>query len=82
MDQPLVTIIIPIYNAERTLRKCLGRVRNQSYQNIEVLLVDDGSTDRSPDICREYCEKDPRFRLLTQAHQGVAAGRNRAMGEA
>ena len=82
MDQPLVTIIIPIYNAEQTLRKCLGRVRNQSYQNIEVLLVDDGSTDRSPDICREYCEKDPRFRLLTQAHQGVAAGRNRAMGEA
>lgn len=82
MDQPLVTIIIPIYNAERTLRKCLGRVRNQSYQNIEVLLVDDGSTDRSPDICREYCEQDPRFRLLAQAHQGVAAGRNRAMGEA
>lgn len=82
MNQPLVSIIIPIYNAEKTLRKCLGRVRNQSYDNIEVLLVDDGSTDGSRAICTEYCEKDSRFRLLQQTHLGVAAGRNRAMAEA
>ena len=82
MEQPLVTIIIPIYNAEKTLRKCLGRVRNQSYEKLEVRLVDDGSTDRSRDICREYCRKDPRFRLLEQPHLGVAAGRNRAMNQA
>lgn len=82
MEQPLVSIIIPIYNAENTLRKCLGRVRNQTYENIEVLLVDDGSTDHSGEICQEYCAADPRFRLLRQAHQGVAAGRNRAMAEA
>ncbi len=82
MDRPLVTVIIPIYNAEATLRKCLGRVRNQTYQRLEVLMVDDGSTDGSAAICREYCGKDPRFRLLRQEHQGVAAGRNRAMAEA
>lgn len=82
MDQPLVTIIIPIYNAEKTLRKCLGRVKNQTYPHIEVLLVDDGSTDGSREICREYCQQDSRFRLLLQPHQGVAAGRNRAMAEA
>ena len=82
MEQPLVSIIIPIYNAENTLRKCLGRVRNQTYENIEVLMVDDGSTDHSSEICQEYCTADPRFRLLRQAHQGVAAGRNRAMAEA
>lgn len=82
MDQPLVSIIIPIYNAEKTLRKCLGRVRAQSYEKIEVLMVDDGSTDHSQDICREYCKKDGRFFLLEQAHRGVAAGRNLAMQQA
>lgn len=82
MDRPLVSIIIPIYNAEKTLRKCLARVRNQTYENIEILLVDDGSTDRSGEICREYCDADARFRLLRQTHQGVAAGRNLAMTEA
>ncbi len=82
MVQPLVSIIIPIYNAEKTLRKCLGRVRHQTYENIEVLMVDDGSSDHSVEICREYCAADPRFRLLSQPHRGVAAGRNWAMSEA
>ena len=82
MERPLVTVIIPVYNAEKTLRKCLGRVKNQSYDRLEVLLVDDGSTDGSQAICEEYCRKDPRFRLLCQPHQGVAVGRNRAIAEA
>lgn len=82
MERPLVSVIIPVYNAEKTLRKCLGRVKNQSYDRLEVLLVDDGSTDGSRAICEEYCQKDSRFRLICQAHEGVAAGRNRAIAEA
>lgn len=82
MERPLVTVIIPVYNAEKTLRKCLGRVKNQSYDRLEVLLVDDGSTDGSQAICEEYCRKDSRFQLICQSHQGVAVGRNRAIAEA
>ncbi len=82
MEQPLVSIIVPIYNAEKTLTRCLSRIRNQTYKRIEVILVDDGSTDGSADICQNFVRHDSRFRLLRQSHQGVAAGRNLAMAEA
>lgn len=79
MLTPLVTIIIPVYNSEKTLRKCLLRIQAQSYRELEVLMVDDGSTDSTQEICREFCNNDSRFRLLSQSHQGVAAARNLAM---
>ena len=61
---PFVTLIIPIYNAERYLRRCLDSVVEQTYADMEVLLMNDGSTDGSLAICREYEEKDLRFRSI------------------
>ena len=54
----LVSIIIPIYNVEKYLEKCLDSILNQTYKNLEIILIDDGSTDNSPNICNSYCEKD------------------------
>ena len=73
MIRPSVSIIVPVYNAEKTLRRCLDSIRCQSWREIEVLLVNDGSTDGSRAICREYCERDKRFHLIDQErNSGVA----------
>ncbi len=82
---PLVSIIIPVFNAEKYLKKCIESVINQTYQNIEVILIDDGSTDNSPLIYREYARKDNRLKINRQKNLGVSAARNngirRATGE-
>lgn len=75
----LLSIIIPIYNAEKYLRKCLESVRVQRYDHCEVLLVDDGSVDGSAGICKEYTEKDSRFRYFHKSNGGVADARNYAL---
>ena len=83
MTRPTVTVIVPVYNAEKTLRRCLDSIRGQTWQEIEVLMVNDGSADGSGAICREYCEKDPRFHLIDKAeNSGVADSRNRAIAAA
>ena len=64
MQKPSISIIIPVYNAEKYLVKCLDSVVNQTYRNLEIILVDDGSTDKSPEICDEYANKDHRIKLL------------------
>ena len=74
-EKTWLTVIIPIYNAEKYLRKCLDSIISQSFDNYEVILVDDGSTDKSPDICREYSSKDNRFRYFRTENQGVLAAR-------
>ena len=71
-----VSIIIPIYNVERYLRQCLDSIANQSYMNIEVILVDDGSTDGSGAICDMYVVKDARFRVIHQQNAGAANAKN------
>ena len=68
--QELVSIIVPIFNTEQYLTECLDSLKKQSYSNLEIILVNDGSTDHSGDICREYCRTDPRFVLIEQANQG------------
>ncbi len=73
---PKVSIIIPIYNSSHTLVRCLDSIRDQSCGDFEVLLVDDGSTDNSADICRQYANADSRFHLLQQANAGPSAARN------
>ncbi len=78
---PLVSIIVPLYNAESTLRRALDSLARQTYPNIEVLLVDDGSTDGSRMICEEHAALDPRFKVLSSPHRGVAAARNVALGQ-
>ena len=77
-----LSIIVPVYNAEEWLKECLDSLVAQTIDDFEVILVDDGSTDRSFDICREYAEKDSRFRLIRQDNQGAAAARNTGLGAA
>lgn len=77
-----VSVIIPVYQAERYLRQCLDSVLGQTHSNLEVLLVDDGSTDGSLAICQEYAGKDSRVCCFHQENAGQAAARNRALKEA
>lgn len=74
--EDLVSIIIPVYNAQKYLRRCLNSVRNQTYKNLEIILVDDGSTDKSPKICDEYARKDRRFKVIHQVNEGICGARN------
>jgi len=69
-----VSIIIPIYNAENYLKKCLDSIINQTYKNIEIILINDGSTDNSLEICKQY--KDDRIKLINQKNSGVSTARN------
>ena len=78
----LVSIIIPVYNAERTLERCLNSVITQTYQNLEVLLVDDGSTDRSAEICHQYSKKIAYIKVFHIKNGGVASARNFALKNA
>ncbi len=82
MAQSLVSIIAPIYNAMPHLGPCLESIRRQSYPELEVLLVNDGSTDESLALCREMAKQDGRFRVIDQKNAGVSAARNRAMEQA
>lgn len=79
---PLVSIIVPVYNAENTLEKCLDSLTAQTYKNIEILLVNDGSCDSSVEICREYCRKNAQFHLLSQMNSGPASARNNGIDHA
>lgn len=72
----LLSIIIPVYNSEKYLKKCLDSVATQTYSQWECLLIDDGSTDHSPEICKSYSERDSRFKYLRKKNGGVADTRN------
>ena len=67
----VVSIIIPIYNAEKYLKYAIESCLNQTYNNIEILLIDDGSKDKSKEICQEYVLKDSRIKYYFQKNQGV-----------
>lgn len=77
-----VSIIIPIYNNEKTLKRCIDSILNQTYENIEIILVNDGSKDKSQSICESYLEIDKRITLITQKNQGVAIARNQGLKKA
>lgn len=76
METELISIIIPVYNVENYLRRCLDSVRAQEYKNIEVILVDDGSKDASGIICDEYAIKDNRFTVIHKTNGGLSEARN------
>lgn len=78
-DDNLISIIVPVYNVEEYLDECLDSIQCQTYKDIEVILVNDGSTDGSKEICEKYCERDIRFRLMNQTNQGQSVARNRGM---
>lgn len=82
MDSPLVSIIVPVYNCENNLPYCLNSISRQSYKNIEVILVDDGSKDASFGVCKKYSQKDSRFRAITMQNSGVSHARNAGLREA
>ena len=71
-----VSIIIPVYNVEKYLAECLDSVINQTYSNLQIIVVDDGSTDASGQICDEYAEKDNRITVIHQVNAGAANAKN------
>lgn len=76
MSEELVSIIVPIFNVEEYLYDCLQSIQNQTYHNFEVLLIDDGSTDKSNKICRQFSKVDNRFLLYEQNNMGISYSRN------
>ena len=72
----LISVIIPVYNVERYLPRCLNSISEQTYRNLEIILVDDGSTDRSGTLCNEFAVKDCRARVIHQPNTGLWAARN------
>ena len=80
--RPMVSIIVPVYNAEQYLRRCVDSILNQEYTDFELFLVDDGSTDSSGDICEEYGDKDPRVIVIRKENTGVSDSRNQALDRA
>ena len=78
----MISIIVPVYKVEKYLRRCIDSILAQTYQNIEVLLIDDGSPDSSGDICDEYAEKDFRVRVFHKENGGVSSARNLGLKEA
>lgn len=76
MKKPKISIIVPVYNAEKYLCQCLDSILNQSFKDFELLLIDDGSKDGSGRICDEYAEKDKRISVWHQENQGVSVARN------
>ncbi|MGL5550350.1 MAG: glycosyltransferase family 2 protein [Culicoidibacterales bacterium] len=79
MNQPLVSVIVPVYNVAQYLPKCLDSIVNQTYRNLEIILVNDGSTDNSLEIIHEYAKKDSRIMVIDQENGGPSEARNNAI---
>jgi glycosyltransferase involved in cell wall biosynthesis len=82
MNDIKFTIIIPVYNSEKFLKACVTSIQEQTYKNIEILLVDDGSTDKSPEICDILAAEDVRIKVIHQENAGTSAARNKALENA
>ena len=82
MDEKLISVIVPVYNVERYLRQCIESITNQSYKNLQIILIDDGSKDNSGKICDEYAEKDKRVEVIHKENTGVSAARNTGLDNA
>ncbi|MDY2700413.1 MAG: glycosyltransferase family 2 protein [Suilimivivens sp.] len=79
MAEPLVSIIVPVYNGEKCIERCLRSIQNQSYKNIEVIVVNDGSTDHTEKIIKKYASSDSRFHYIKKRNSGVSDSRNIGM---
>lgn len=79
VSQPLISIIVPVYNVEKYLERCLTSIETQTYKNLEIILVDDGSTDQCPKICDAYAQMDPRFHVIHKKNGGLVSARKAAM---
>lgn len=81
MKEPLISIIMPVYNAEKRLTISIKSILNQSYKNLELILINDGSTDASKEICQLFAESDTRVKVINQKNSGVSIARNRGIDE-
>lgn len=79
LNKPLVSIIVPVFNTEEYLLECLKSIQQQTYSNFEVLLINDGSTDNSKEICQDFGVTDSRFKLYSQTNAGLSAVRNKGI---
>lgn len=82
MNNPIFSIVVPIYNVEKYLPQCLESITRQAFKDYEVILVDDGSTDKCPDICDEFKVKESRCKVIHQTNKGLSGARNTGMGAA
>lgn len=82
LKEPLISIIVPVYNVEKYLDQCIKSIVNQTYKNLEIILVDDGSSDNSPHICDEWAKKDNRIKVIHKENSGVSAARNVGLDKA
>lgn len=76
MMEELISVIVPVYKVEVYLKRCVDSIINQSYQNLEIILVDDGSPDQCPQICDEYAKKDNRIKVIHKENEGLSSARN------
>lgn len=76
MEQPLVTIVVPVYNVERYLDQCIESLVSQTYKNLEIILVDDGSLDSSSEMCDDWSERDARIKVVHKVNEGLGMARN------
>lgn len=82
MDKPLVSVIVPAYRAEKYIAQCLDSILGQTYENLEILVIDDGSPDKTGDICDAYAQKDSRIRVFHKENGGVSSARNVGLANA
>ena len=75
-ETDLISVIVPIYKVENYLKKCLDSIVNQTYKNLEIILIDDGSPDNCGKICDEYAKKDERIKVIHKENEGVSIARN------
>ena len=80
-NEKKISVVVPVFNAERYLSQNIGRILNQTYTDFELILVDDGSTDKSGGICDEYAQKDERVKVVHKENGGVSSARNRGVEE-
>lgn len=80
--QPLITVIVPVYNVEAYLDRCVASLVNQTYENLEILLIDDGSTDRCPELCDAWARRDHRITVFHTENRGLAHARNLGLDHA
>lgn len=82
MNNPLISVVVPVYNVEEFLDECVQSIVNQTYRNLEIVLVDDGSTDHCPEICDEWMRKDSRIQVIHKNNGGLSSARNAGIVQA
>lgn len=78
-QSPLISVIVPAYNAEKYLERCIDSIRRQSYINLEIMIVDDGSSDGTGKLCDQFAKQDGRISVIHQDNMGASLARNNAL---